>query len=86
MLIQLGRALMIVIWLVIISSPWTAMARIAPLLLTAGAFVLVLHIAQMLLIKKSFQDSGHWCKGDEYRLIFFGVFGLMTIRQRLLKK
>lgn len=84
MMVNIGKALMIVMWVIILSSPWTPMSRIYPLLIGAGIFVLFLHAMQMLLLKSSLQSSGYWHKGDGWQLIVFGVFALMGIRKRML--
>ncbi|CAG9298308.1 DUF1145 domain-containing protein [Celerinatantimonas diazotrophica] len=84
MMIKIGKVLMIAMWILIISSPWSPMSRIYPLLIGAGIFVLFLHSMQMLLIKTSIKNSGYWCKGDSLQLMFFGVFALMEIRKRMI--
>lgn len=85
MMVNIGKVLMIAMWVIILSSPWSAMSRIYPLLIGAGIFVLFLHSMQMLLIKSSLQDSGYWRKGDSLQLMIFGVFALMNIRKRMIE-
>ncbi|MFM2480522.1 DUF1145 domain-containing protein [Celerinatantimonas sp. YJH-8] len=83
MFILAGKILMAIIWLMIVSSPWTRLAPIAPLMLAGGCMVILLHAVQIFLMKKVLKQSGHWQSGDGIQLLFFGVFALMTLRQRL---
>lgn len=85
MFIQIGRVIMVMIWLAILSSPFTGMHHIYPLLLIAGGCVLALHAMQMLLIKHSLQATGMWKKSDTWQILFFGVFALLALRKRLVQ-
>ncbi|CAG8999160.1 MAG: hypothetical protein CENE_01129 [Candidatus Celerinatantimonas neptuna] len=83
MLMNIGRGLMVILWIVIISSPWSPLAPVYPLILAAGALVLILHCLQMLLMRYTLRANGLWKSGDGYQLVLFGVFGLLVLRQRM---
>lgn len=83
MFIISGKILMSLVWLMIISSPFTKLEPVAPLMLAGGGIVLLLHGAQVLLMKSVMSQSGHWRKGDGIQLLLFGVFALMGMKKRL---
>lgn len=83
MLMNIGRGFMVILWIVIITSPWSPLSPVYPLILAAGALVLILHCLQMLLMRYTLQANGLWNPGDGYQLVIFGVFGLLVLRQRI---
>lgn len=75
----LGRLLTLLFWLVVLVNQVVPFVHPLHLLVNfAGAFLLVLHVLELLLFRASFR--GRAASGrDRLRVLLFGIFHLQTL-------